>query len=200
MEEERDKDAELMLRTQQGDNAAFELLVDSYKQPVANLITRILGDSAEAADLAQKVFIQAYRAAGRYRPTARFSTWLFTIARNLSLNEIRRRKRRPVTSLEESSESSPGEGSFLRDRKGDDPRDSLLKGELGERIAQALGELPSSQRTAMALLLENGLSYEEISRVLGCSLSAVKSLIHRARETLRSRIRPYLEDGSWEEE
>src|SRR5882724_9984176 len=95
-----DPDAALMLLVKQGDTAAFTELVEKYKQPVMNLAWRILRDATEAEDLAQNVFVQAYKSAPRYRATARLSTWLFTITRNLCLNELRRRSRHPADSLE----------------------------------------------------------------------------------------------------
>src|SRR6185503_11298183 len=95
-----DPDAALMLRVKQGDWAAFTELVDKYKQPVLNLAFRMLRDATEAEDLAQVVFIQVYKSAHRYEVASKFSTWMFTIARNLCLNEIRRRTRHPTDSLE----------------------------------------------------------------------------------------------------
>src|ERR1043166_5978585 len=95
-----DGDALLMLRVKAGDRAAFAELVERYKQSVFNLVSRTLRDAAEAEDVAQNVFIQVYKSAHRYEVTARFSTWLFTIARNLSLNELRRRRRHPAESLD----------------------------------------------------------------------------------------------------
>src|SRR3954466_12851659 len=98
-----DPDAALMLRVKQGDRDAFEELVEKYKQPVMNLVFRTLRDATEAEDLAQHVFIQVYKSAHRYEVSAKFSTWLFTIARNLCLNEIRRRSRHPADSLDQRS-------------------------------------------------------------------------------------------------
>src|SRR3954467_3317766 len=98
-----DPDAALMQRVAKGDQRAFEALVEKYKQPVFNMIYRTLPDATEAEDLAQVVFVQVYKSAARYRVEAKFSTWLFTIARNLCLNEIRRRKRHPADSLEGSA-------------------------------------------------------------------------------------------------
>src|SRR3990172_557932 len=95
-----DPDAALMLRVKQGDRAAFATLVEKYQQPVMNFIRRTLRDETEAEDLAQNVFLQVYKSASRYVSTAKFSTWLFTIARNLCLNEIRRRSRHPTESLD----------------------------------------------------------------------------------------------------
>src|SRR6059036_774144 len=96
-----DPDAALMLRVRQGDMEAFEELVEKYKQPVMNLVYRTLPDATEAEDLAQHVFVQVYKSAHRYEISAKFSTWLFTIARNLSLNEVRRRSRHPADSLDQ---------------------------------------------------------------------------------------------------
>src|ERR1039457_5579240 len=102
MSAEPDPDAALMLLVKQGDTAAFTLLVDKYKQPVMNLAYRMLRDATEAEDLAQMVFVQVFKSASRYEVSSKFSTWLFTIARNLCLNEIRRRSRHPVESMESS--------------------------------------------------------------------------------------------------
>src|ERR1051325_6825959 len=124
-----DPDAALMLRVKRGDPAAFTALVEKYKQPVMNLIGRTLRDPTEAEDLAQNVFVQVYKSAHRYRITARFSTWLFTIARNLCLNEIRRRSRHPAESLEAPHPEL--EDQPLRqfeDRKTFSPPESALQG------------------------------------------------------------------------
>src|SRR5438477_2407186 len=98
-----DPDAALMLRVREGDREAFAELVDKYKQPVMNLAYRTLPDATEAEDLAQHVFLQVFKSAHRYQASAKFSTWVFTIARNLCLNEIRRRSRHPADSLDEVS-------------------------------------------------------------------------------------------------
>src|SRR5881398_3204044 len=95
-----DPDAALMLRVKRGDTDAFAALVDKYKQPVMNLVCRMVRDTTEAEDLAQNVFVQVYKSAYRYKVSAKFTTWLFTIARNLCLNEIRRRSRHPAESLD----------------------------------------------------------------------------------------------------
>ncbi len=197
MSESKDPDAELMLRVQQGDREAFEQLVDKYKQPVINLIYRTLPDAAEAEDLAQTVFVQVYKSANRYRVTAKFTTWLFTIARNLCLNEIRRRARHPAESLERPQDDPESPARQVQDWRNYSPPDALLRNELVEKVQVALAELPENQRSAIVLYQENEMSYEEISQVLGCSLSATKSLIHRGRETLKEKIKPYLSSGTW---
>ena len=193
-----DLDAALMLRVKQGDAAAFTQLVDKYKQPVMNLAYRTLRDLTEAEDLAQNVFVQVYKSARRYEPSAKFSTWLFTIARNLCLNEIRRRARHPAESLDQTRVEADDQPLHqVEDRRVVLPSEELLHGELGQKITDALTELPENQRTALLLCRQEELSYEEIAEVLGCSLSATKSLIHRGRETLKSKLKPYLRTGAW---
>lgn len=200
MDRPHDPDAALMLRVKQGDREAFEALVEKYKQPVMNLVYRTLPDAAEAEDLAQHVFLQVFKSAHRYEVSAKFSTWIFTIARNLCLNEIRRRSRHPAESFD--AVSAENEDQPLRqfeDARTFSPPDALLHGELEEKIGEALDGLPEKQRTALLLCRQEELSYEEIAEVLGCSLSATKSLIHRARETLKQQLKPYLRTGAWRE-
>lgn len=197
-----DPDAALMLRVRDGDRDAFAQLVDRYKQPVTNLIARTINDPTEAEDLAQNAFVQAYKSAHRYEVTAKFSTWLFTIARNLALNELRRRSRHRAESLDERLEDTEEQhpARQVEDRASIPPPATLMRGELEAKVEEALGDLPEKQRTALALCREEEMSYEEIASVIGCTLSATKSLIHRARETLKQRLKPYLQSGTWEEE
>jgi len=193
-----DPDALLMLRVKRGDRVAFTELVEKYKQPVMNLVYRTLHDEAEAEDLAQVVFLQVYKSAKRYESRAKFSTWLFTIARNLCLNEIRRRSRHPADSLEEAhAEHEDQPRQQYEDKSSVAPPEKLLHGELAQKIEEALAGLPENQRTAILLCRQEELSYEEIAEILGCSLSATKSLIHRGRETLKEKLKPYLRTGDW---
>ncbi|HZV34444.1 MAG TPA: sigma-70 family RNA polymerase sigma factor [Verrucomicrobiae bacterium] len=193
-----DPDAALMLRVKRGDDAAFAELVEKYKQPVMNLVYRNLRDATEAEDLAQNVFVQVHKSAHRYQATARFSTWLFTIARNLCLNEIRRRSRHPADSLDATypdHEDQPARQ--FEDHKTFLPTETILHSELEQKVEAALAELPEAQRNAILLCRQDELSYEEIAEVIGCSLSATKSLIHRGRETLKQKLKPYLRSGEW---
>ncbi len=195
-----DPDAALMLRVKKGDRAAFATLVEKYQQPVMNFVRRTLRDEIESEDLAQSVFLQVYKSAPRYVSTAKFSTWLFTIARNLCLNEIRRRARHPAESLDASRPESEDQPlQQFEDKSISSPPDTLLQRELVEKIEQALADLPENQRTALLLCRQDELSYEEIAEVLDCSLSATKSLIHRGRETLKQKLKPYLRTGEWRE-
>jgi RNA polymerase sigma-70 factor (ECF subfamily) len=188
-----------MLRVKRGDRAAFTELVEKYKQPVMNFVHRSLRDETEAEDVAQNVFLQVFKSRARYERTAKFSTWLFTIARNLCLNELRRRSRHPAESLEEShAEHDDQPARQYEDKKIQLPTENVLHGELAGKIEAALAELPEIQRTAILLCRQDELSYEEIAKVLGCSLSATKSVIHRGRETLKEKLKPYLQTGDWE--
>ena len=198
MSADLDTDAALMLRVKQGDWAAFAELVEKYKQPVMNLVYRMLRDASEAEDLSQVVFLQVYKSADRYQVASKFSTWIFTIARNLSLNEIRRRSRHPADSLDGSqSDTDDQPCRQYEDLKTFSPPESLLHGELEQKVEEALAGLPENQRTAIMLCRGEELSYEDIAKVLGCSVSATKSLIHRGREILKQKLKPYLRSGSW---
>ena len=194
-----DPDAALMLRVKRGDRAAFAELVQKYQQPLFNFICRTLRDEAESEDVAQNVFLQVYKSRQRYQHTAKFSTWLFTIARNLCLNEIRRRSRHPAESIEDNHpdhEDLPQRQ--YEDKKIPLPADHVLHGELAKNIEEAIAALPETQRTALLLCRQDELSYEEIAAILDCSLSATKSLIHRGRETLKEKLKPYLKSGRWD--
>lgn len=195
-----DPDAALMLRVKQGDALAFEELVEKYKQPVMNLVYRTLPDATEAEDLAQHVFLQVYKSAHRYEVSAKFTTWLFTIARNLCLNEIRRRSRHPADSLDETyADNDEQPIRQVEDAKTFSPPDTMLQGELESKIEEALAELPEKQRTAILMCRGDELSYEDMAKILECSVSATKSLIHRGRETLKQKLKPYLRTGAWKE-
>jgi RNA polymerase sigma-70 factor (ECF subfamily) len=195
---EHDPDAALMLLVKQGDQRAFSDLVDKYKQPVMNLVFRMIGDATEAEDLAQNVFVQVYKSAGRYTVASKFSTWLFTIARNLCLNEIRRRSRHAAESLDATRpENEDQPAQQFEDRRTPSPPDTLLHGELEAKVEEALALLPENQRTAILLCRREDHSYEDIARIIGCSVSATKSLIFRGREALKERLKPYLRSGAW---
>lgn len=195
-----DPDAALMLLVKQGDATALSELVGRWQQPVLNFIYRMLPDRDEAEDLAQAVFVQLWRTGHRYEVTARFSTFLFTIARNLCLNEVRRRIRHPADSLSAGDErESSDEGLRQVSDPGQPTASQVLEvSELIAKVDEAIADLPEKQRVALALCREGDLSYEEIAVVLGTTVSATKSLIHRAREVLKARLKPYLQSGVWE--
>jgi len=163
-----------------GDRAAFELLVKRYQSPVCNFVYRYLGDRAAAEDITQEVLLRVYRSASRFDPKGRVSSWVFQIARNLSLNEIKRRGRARLSETE------------LKDEREYTSAKSPVASEahaLEHEVMAALGELPENQRAALLWRVNEGLSYREIGEVLGVSVQSVESLIFRARERLRSSLR-----------
>ncbi len=198
MADATDPDADLMLRAKQDDRGAFEELVVRHQQAVINFIYRSVPDLSEAEDLTQNTFVQAWKARQRYQVSAKFTTWLFTIARNLTLNELRRRSRHQHDSIDApvgDDETQPARQ--FEDRTANSAAEDILRGEIEQRVAEAVGDLPENQRTAILLCQDEDVSYEEIAKVLGCSLSATKSVIFRARETLKLRLKAYLHSGDW---
>ncbi len=193
-----DADAALMLRVKEGDRDAFRELVERHQRSVVQTIYRAVGDAWEAEDLAQRVFVQVYRSARRYRPTAKFTTWLFTIVHNTVLNEHRRRRRHAAESLEalqRPATGNEGGGWQPADPHTADPAQAAAHRELQDQIGEAIQALPVQQRMAVILCRFEGHSYEEIAASLHCTVPAVKSLLHRARVTLKERLQPFLSGG-----
>ncbi|MBS3734022.1 MAG: sigma-70 family RNA polymerase sigma factor [Phycisphaerae bacterium] len=185
---------QLMLRVQQGDDAAFDELVRRNVNKVYALVYHFLGNDDLADDLSQEVFLRIYRTAGRYKPTAKFSTWLYRIVANLSFNVMRSRKRRRVWQFGQAGtqdEDDPSE--TLPDVRAGDPSEALDDDELHDQVATAIAKLPHNQRVALVLHQYEHKSYEEIADVMDCSLMAVKSLLSRARQHLRQSLGRYLD-------
>jgi RNA polymerase sigma-70 factor (ECF subfamily) len=185
-------DHELMAAVAQGDEGAFRELVERHQREVYGTIVKMLGDPHEAEDLAQRVFLRVYQAAPRYRPEAQFNTWLFTILRRLVFNESHRRSRLNAHQVQVRP-GGEGEGGFgpvfdAADPRQPDPSRQIADRERWERIDAALLSLPENQRLALLLKAHQDLSYEEIAAVLKTSLSATKSILFRARETLKDRL------------
>lgn len=185
-------DGALMLRVREGDGDAFTALVRRHQDRVVSLATRYLADASEAEDLAQEVFLRVHRARETYEPSAKFTTWLHRITVNACLNQLRGRKARGAVSgrLPEDPE---GDGpAEPEDPNSADPGDAVLRGELASVVRRAVDELPERQRTAILLEKYQGLSYEETAAAMEMSLPAVKSLLTRARVSLREKLEPYL--------
>ena len=186
-----------MVRVRGGDRAAFADLVECHQQRVVGTVARMLGsDAADAEDIGQQVFLRVWKSADRYEPTAKFTTWLYTITRNLVFNELRRRKHRPTTSLDAAPGTDPGgltAAARLEDLQAPSPDANLLQAELQEAISAAIARLPEAQRMAIILRRYEELSYEEIASVLHLTVPAVKSLLFRARALLRERLERYLD-------
>ena len=174
---EADADAELMLRVAAGDKEAFASLFDRYQASVGRFAYRFVGDRARAEELAQEVFLRLYRSANRYRPSAKFKTFLFRVATNCCLNEVRRWEYQVSRSIEE-----PGQPSEIEALPSDGARpDQAFEGqELEAAVAAALRQMSPRERAAFAMCRFEGMPYREIAAALSASEAAVKSLIHRA--------------------
>ncbi|HUS45123.1 MAG TPA: RNA polymerase sigma factor [Phycisphaerae bacterium] len=183
-----DYDAALMLAFQKGDELAFQELVERNHARVIRLVYRFGGDASEAEDLAQEVFLRVYRAGRTYRPTAKFTTWMFRITTNVGLNARRARAhRRDNVSMEQVG----GAGKMPRGAAGPEahaPDQPMQQTDLRRKVREAIGQLPEKQQVAVVLSKYEGMSYADIARTLGCSTMAVKSLMARARENLREHL------------
>ncbi len=196
-----ESDAELMLRVKAGDEASFDVLLEKYRTPVVRFIQRMVQNSAVAEELAQDVFLRVYRARAGYEPSARFTTWLFRIATHIALNALRDgRKERAVQSLD-AGYSGVGDSKGVSSARGSrdatpidvgDPRatieEYLVESSEVREIRGAVMALPGKQRAAVLMHKYHELDYTQIAEALGCSESAVKSLLFRAYETLRQRL------------
>lgn len=183
-------DFALMERIGAGDHDAFRELVEKHQNAVIGTVAKMLGNPSEAEDIAQQVFLRIWRNAKRYRPDAKFTTYLFTITRNLVFNETRRKSRKKEVSSDEREETSNLLVEASPDRQ---PDAELLQAELQQAVDDAIASLPETQRMAVVLRRYEQLSYEEIADVLELSVSAVKSLLFRARSALREALSGYLE-------
>lgn len=181
-----ERDAELMLRVREGDTTSFALLLERHRNPVIHFLYRMVQNQAVAEELAQEVFLRVYRSRASYEPTARFTTWLFRIATHLALNQIRDRRHEKGA---ESLDDEPREGMMrqLADRTPGAEERLVREARLSE-VRQAIETLPAKQKAAVLMHKYQELEYSQIAGVLGCSESAVKSLLFRAYETLRSRL------------
>lgn len=183
-------DAELMHRVAAGDAVAFRELVEKHQNRVIGTIAKMLGDGRDAEDLAQHVFLRVWNSAARYEPRAKFTTWLYTITRNLVFNEIRRRERSRSESLDARIENT---GDVFVDPATQRADETVLGQELEAAIQSAMDALSPTQRMAIILRRYEDLSYEEIAVVMDLSVSSVKSLLFRARNELKERLAAYLD-------
>jgi RNA polymerase sigma-70 factor (ECF subfamily) len=177
-------DRRLMALVAGGDDDALRLLVHRHHPRLVGYLTAQVGSQATAEELALEVFVRLHRAAGRWRPEAKLSTYLFHIAHNLLLNERRRRARKPASALEGAPE--PADAA---------PRSEQAVAEIQEAFRHAVTQLPEEQRAAILLLVQQDLSYEAIAEVMGVGVPAIKTWIHRARLRLRELLGPDLRPG-----
>ena len=190
----RDPDIRLMLRVRDDDPVAFAELVELYQHRLITVMHHLVGNKEEAEDLAQEAFLRVYRVRKKYRPRAKFSTWLFTIANNLALNTLRRRQRKPAVRLNvrDSGPLGPRPAEQLVRDRASQPGAHLQEKELAAVIQQALHGLNERQRMAVVLNKFEDMNYAEIAEVMELSTKAVKSLLSRARENLRLVLKSYV--------
>ena len=181
-------DEELMTRIAEGDEYAFRILVKRHQAAQLNLIYRFIGDPTKSQDLAQEVFLRVWQAAGEYKPKAKFTTWLYRITANLCLNELKSARRRRWLQFfhVDTNEQTVGEEDFSDGLPS--PEDLLLARERSRQITSALQSLPENQRMALILKRYDDLSYEEIARILSCSVSAVESLMVHAKRNFQEKL------------
>jgi len=190
--EAQDPDAALMLRLQQGDTRAFQSLYERYKKKLVTYCFRFTGNRERAEELAQDALIRVYRAAPDYRPEARFSTWIFKIATNVCLKEMKKKEYQAIK-IPLDPAPDPEGGASLReiaDTQSPMPDAAFAAREEVHKLEQALDTLPHHQKAALLLQTQEGFSYAEIGRQIGKSESSVKSLIHRARQEMARLLRP----------
>lgn len=188
----RDPDIRLMLRVRDAnDQAAFAELVERFQHRLVGVMNHLLGRSEEAEDLAQEVFLRVYRTRSRYKPTAKFSTWLFTIANNLALNALRDRQRKRNVPLE-VKDSGPMPVAIYEDQRQRQPSHNLAQQELAGIVRNALDDLNERQRMAVVLNKFEDMGYSEIGEIMGMTGKAVKSLLSRARSKLREVLEGYI--------
>lgn len=186
-------DLQLVRKVRNGDRAAFDLLVIKYQSRVASIISRYVFDSQEVMDLTQETFVKAYRAIDRFRGDSAFYTWLYRIAVNTAKNFLEARGRRPQGSADAAEAENFDDGSRLRDNAS--PERMLQREQLQRELRKAIAELPEELRSAFLLREFDGLSYEDIAKVLECPIGTVRSRIFRARDAVDRRLGPLLNDS-----
>lgn len=197
---EREIDRKLVERAQSGDKGAFDQLVAKYQRKLSRLLARFIRDPSEVEDVSQEAFIKAYRALPSFRGDSAFYTWLYRIGINTAKNYLVAQGRRAPTSTEYDSEEAESfdDGEQLRDIN--TPESLLLSKQIGETVNAAMEGLPEELRTAIMLRELEGMSYEEISRIMNCPIGTVRSRIFRAREAVAGKLKPLLDtapDRRW---
>ena len=189
-----DQEADIVLveRVQQGDQAAFNLLVEKYQYRLAKLVSRYIHDQAEVEDVCQEAFIKAYRAIGGFRGESAFYTWLYRIAVNTAKNYLISQGRRPPkTDIDADDAVHIEAGAAMRETG--TPEANALTRELAEAVTRAVEQLPEDLRVAITLRELEGLSYDEIAQVMNCPIGTVRSRIFRARDAIDSEMKSLLD-------
>jgi len=192
-DDSNEEDLMLMTKIANGDERAFEQLVAKHQQAVIGTIGKMTNHSPETEDIAQQVFLRLWKAASRYKPKAKFTTYLFTITRNLVFNDTRKKTRRRELSIDTDEQN--WHDSIADPSSSSRPDQSLAEDELRLQVDRAVADLPETQRLAVILRRYEQMSYDEIAEVLDTSVSAIKSQLFRARKSLRDSLKAYLEES-----
>lgn len=190
---ENEIDHALVLRVQQGEKRAFDLLVGKYQHKIVSVIQRYIHDWSESQDVAQETFIRAYRALANFRGDSQFYTWLYKIAINTAKNHLVSLGRRPPSDDIDAVDAVQYDGG-TRLRDTDTPEHELMRQEMEQIVARTVEDLPEELRVAITLREVDGLSYEEIAETMQCPIGTVRSRIFRARDAIDQKLRPMLEN------
>jgi RNA polymerase sigma-70 factor, ECF subfamily len=193
---DREVDQLLVERAQRGDKRAFELLVEKYQRKLARLLSRLVRDPGEVEDVTQEAFIKAYRALPSFRGDSAFYTWLYRIGINTAKNYLVSMGRRAPTSTEVDAEEAEGYESGEQLRDINTPESLLLTREIATTVNAAIESLPEELRSAIQLRELEGMSYEEIAKLMDCPIGTVRSRIFRAREAIAERLKPLLDTAT----
>ena len=197
---ERDIDQQLVERAQQGDKHAFDLLVSKYQRKLGRLLSRFVRDAGEVEDVTQEAFVKAYRALPSFRGDSAFYTWLYRIGINTAKNYLASMGRRVPTSTSYDSQEAEAfdDSDQLRDLN--TPENLLMSKQIAQTVNQSMDRLPEELRAAIVLREIEGMSYEDIARIMDCPIGTVRSRIFRAREAIAEQLRPLLDlskDKRW---
>jgi RNA polymerase sigma-70 factor (ECF subfamily) len=190
---DRDIDQQLVERAQRGEKRAFDLLVAKYQRRLARLLSRFIRDSSDVEDVTQEAFVKAYRALPSFRGESAFYTWLYRIGINTAKNFLGANSRRHMMTSEVVDEEGESFDVAMQIPDMNTPETELMNRQIIETVNSAVAELPEELRTAITLREMDGLSYEEIARVMNCPIGTVRSRIFRAREAIAAELRPLLD-------
>jgi RNA polymerase sigma-70 factor (ECF subfamily) len=191
---EDDPNVQLMLAVQQGDNQAFDVLMVKFYPRILNFVYKFVQNRARSEELTQEIFIRVYKSAGRYKPRAKFQTWLYTIARNVCLNEVTRNKTKLISLATPAFGDNRTLEDELENERSPNPGQTTLGEERKRRVQAAISALPPNQRMALILRRYEQMSYQQIADAMKVSTKAVKSLLNRAKENLKISLKSYIQD------
>jgi RNA polymerase sigma-70 factor (ECF subfamily) len=181
-----DQEKILIQKCKNGDIHSFELLIESYQSKVFNIAYRMLGNAEDASDVAQEVFLKIFKSISTFKEEASLSTWIYRIATNVCLDEIRKRKKENIISMNSTIQLEDGELNIQMETTDPRPDEILEEKELRDEVKDAIGCLKDEHKIVIILRDINGFSYEDISNILNCPLGTIKSRINRARNSLKN--------------